>query len=106
MLFTLRCQPPVQQAPRSEPEATEAHQAGRSLAAAKRQILELARKLAQKSVKDKALAEYQKLLKLDPKGAKLRLEVGDAHRRWGQVEEAVETYHRVAEQYMAEGFDA
>jgi tetratricopeptide (TPR) repeat protein len=76
------------------------------LAADKRKILELARKLAQKNAKDKALAEYQKLLKLDPKDAKLRLEVGDAHRRWGQVEEAVETYQRVAEQYMVEGFDA
>jgi tetratricopeptide (TPR) repeat protein len=76
------------------------------LAADKRKILELARKLAQKNAKDKALAEYQKLLKLDPKDAKLRLEVGDAHRRWGQIEEAVETYQRVAEQYMAEGFDA
>jgi len=76
------------------------------LAADKRKILELARKLAQKNAKDKALAEYQKLLKLDPKDAKLRLEVGDAHRRWGQVDEAVDTYKRVAEQYMAEGFDA
>jgi tetratricopeptide (TPR) repeat protein len=76
------------------------------LAADKRKILELARKLAQKNAKDKALAEYQKLLKLDPKDAKLRLEVGDAHRRWGQVDEAVETYQRVAEQYMVEGFDA
>jgi tetratricopeptide (TPR) repeat protein len=76
------------------------------LAADKRKILELARKLAQKNAKDKALVEYQKLLKLDPKDAKLRLEVGDAHRRWGQIEEAVETYQRVARQYMAEGFDA
>jgi pilus assembly protein FimV len=76
------------------------------LAADKRKILELARKLAQKNAKDKALAEYQKLLKLDPKDAKLRLEVGDAHRRWGQVDEAIDTYKRVAEQYMAEGFDA
>ncbi len=76
------------------------------MAADKRKILELARKLAQKNAKDKALAEYQRLLKLDPKDAKLRLEVGDAHRRWGQVDEAVDTYKRVAEQYMAEGFDA
>ena len=59
------------------------------MAADKRKILELARKLAQKNAKDKALAEYQKLLKLDPKDAKLRLEVGDAHRRWGQVDEAI-----------------
>ncbi|HZO09201.1 MAG TPA: tetratricopeptide repeat protein, partial [Myxococcota bacterium] len=76
------------------------------MAADKRKILELARKLAQKNAKDKALAEYQKLLKLDPKDAKLRLEVGDAFRRWGQVDEAIDTYKRVAEQYMAEGFDA
>jgi tetratricopeptide (TPR) repeat protein len=76
------------------------------LAANKRKILENARKLAQKGSKDKALAEYQKLVQLDPKDAKLRLEIGDAYRRWGQVEEAVETYSRVAEQYMKEGFDA
>ncbi|MEM7412953.1 MAG: tetratricopeptide repeat protein [Myxococcota bacterium] len=76
------------------------------MAANKRKILESARKLAQKGAKEKALAEYQKLLKLDPKDAKLRLEIGDAHRRWGQVDEAVDTYTRVAEQYMTEGFDA
>ena len=40
------------------------------MAADKRKILELARKLAQKNAKEKALAEYQKLLKLDPKDAK------------------------------------
>ena len=64
------------------------------MAANKRKILEAARKLAQKGAKDKALEEYQKLLKLDPKDAKLRLEIGDAYRRWGQVDEAVETYRR------------
>ena len=62
------------------------------MAANKRKILENARKLAQKGAKDKALAEYQKLVKLDPKDAKLRLEIGDAYRRWGQVEEAIDTY--------------
>jgi tetratricopeptide (TPR) repeat protein len=76
------------------------------LAVNKRKILESARKLVQKGSKEKALAEYQKLLKLDPRDAKLRLEIGDAHRRWGQVDKAVETYTRVADQYMAEGFDA
>ena len=72
----------------------------------KRKILEAARKHAQKGAKDKALKEYQKLLKLDPRDAKLRLEVGDAYRRWGQVEEAVAAYSKVAEQYMKDGFDA
>jgi tetratricopeptide (TPR) repeat protein len=79
---------------------------GRLLAANKRKILENARKLAQKGAKAKALAEYEKLVKLDPRDAKLRLEIGDAHRRWGQVEQAIETYARVAEQYTKEGFDA
>jgi tetratricopeptide (TPR) repeat protein len=79
---------------------------GGSLAANKRKILETARKLAQKGAKDKALKEYQKLVKLDPKDAKLRLEIGDAYRRWGQVDEAIDTYSKVADQYTKEGFDA
>lgn len=72
----------------------------------KRKILDSARKYVQKGAKDKALKEYDKLLKLDPRDAKLRLEIGDAHRRWGQVDEAVAAYTKVAEQYMDEGFDA
>ncbi len=76
------------------------------MAVNKRKILEAARKYAQKGAKDRALKEYEALLKLDPRDAKLRLEIGDAYRRWGQLEEAVGTYIRVAEQYMAEGFDA
>jgi tetratricopeptide (TPR) repeat protein len=76
------------------------------LAANKRKILEAARKHAQKGAKDKALKEYEKLIKLDPKDAKLRLEVGDAHRRWGQIDAAITAYSKVAHQYMTEGFDA
>ena len=76
------------------------------MAANKRKILEAARKYAQKGAKDKALKEYEKLLKLDPRDAKLRLEVGDAHRRWGQIEPAIAAYSKVALQYMNEGFDA
>jgi tetratricopeptide (TPR) repeat protein len=76
------------------------------LAANKRKILEAARKHAQRGAKDKALKEYQKLLQLDPRDAKLCLEVGDAHRRWGEVDEAVAAYAKVAQQYMKDGFDA
>jgi len=72
----------------------------------KRKILEAARKYAQKGAKDKALKEYETLLKLDPKDARLRIEIGDAYRRWGQVEDAIATYSKVAQQYMADGFDA
>jgi tetratricopeptide (TPR) repeat protein len=76
------------------------------LAPNKRKMLEAARKYAQKGAKERALKEYEQLLRLDPRDAKLRLEVGDAHRRWGQIDEAVAAYRRVAEQYTAEGFDA
>jgi tetratricopeptide (TPR) repeat protein len=69
-------------------------------------MLEAARKYAQKGSKDRALKEYEALLKLDPKDAKLRLELADALRRWGQVDQAAAAYRRVAEQYTAEGFDA
>jgi tetratricopeptide (TPR) repeat protein len=76
------------------------------LAVNKRKVLENARKFAQKGAKEKALKEYAKLVKLDPGDSRLRLEIGDAHRRWGQTEEAVAAYSKVAEQFMKEGFDA
>ncbi len=72
----------------------------------KRKTLDAARKYAQKGAQDKALKEYARLLQSDPRDAKLRIEVGDTYRRWGRVDEAVETYTRVAEQYTQEGFDA
>jgi tetratricopeptide (TPR) repeat protein len=76
------------------------------LAANKRKILEAARRHAQKGAKEKALKEFGKLLKLDPRDSKVRLELGDTHRRWGQVAEAIEAYSSVANQFMQEGFDA
>ena len=76
------------------------------MAANKRKILEAARKHAQKGAKEKALKEFGKLLKLDPRDSKVRLEMGDTHRRWGQVSEAIEAYSVVADQFMTEGFDA
>ena len=60
----------------------------------------------QKGAKEKALKEYHNLLKRDPRDAKLRLEIGDCNRRWGQIEQAITQYSRVAEQYKDEGFDA
>ena len=72
----------------------------------KRKVLEAARKHAQKGAKAKALKEYNKLLKEDPRDAKLLLEVGDAYRRWGQNDEAIAQYGKVAHQYSQDGFDA
>ena len=76
------------------------------MAANKRKILDAARKYAQKGARDKALKEYHTLLKLDPRDAKLHLEIGDCYRRWGQIDEAITQYARVAEQYKDDGFDA
>ena len=72
----------------------------------KRKVLDAARKHAQKGAKAKALKEYNKLLKADSRDAKLLLEVGDAYRRWGQAEEAIAQYGKVAQFYRQEGFDA
>ncbi|MBW2289465.1 MAG: tetratricopeptide repeat protein [Deltaproteobacteria bacterium] len=72
----------------------------------KRKVLDAARKYVQKGAQAKALKEFQKLLKLDPRDARLRLEVGDAYRRWGDNAKAIETYAKVASQYSKEGFDA
>ncbi|MCP5040769.1 MAG: tetratricopeptide repeat protein, partial [bacterium] len=72
----------------------------------KRKVLDAARKYAQKGAKEKALKEYGKLLKADSRDAKLLLEIGDSHRRWGQNEEAISHYNKVAEQYKQGGFDA
>jgi pilus assembly protein FimV len=76
------------------------------LAINKRKVLDAARKYVQKGAQAKALKEFQKLLKLDPRDARLRLEVGDAYRRWGDNAKAIDTYVKVATQYTKEGFDA
>jgi tetratricopeptide (TPR) repeat protein len=76
------------------------------LAVNKRKVLDAARKYAQKGAKEKALKEYHTLLKLDPRDAKLHLEIGDCYRRWGQIDEAITQYARVADQYKDDGFDA
>ena len=72
----------------------------------KRKVLDSARKFAQKGAKAKALKEYNLLLQADPRDAKLLLEVGDTYRRWGQSEDAIAQYIKVAQQYRQDGFDA
>jgi len=76
------------------------------LALNKRKVLDSARKFAQKGAKAKALKEYNLLLQADPRDAKLLLEVGDTYRRWGQSEDAIAQYVKVAQQYRQDGFDA
>jgi tetratricopeptide (TPR) repeat protein len=72
----------------------------------KRKVLEAARKHVQKGARAKAFKEYGKLLAADPQDAKLLLEVGDTYRRWGEVEEAISHYTKVASLHRGEGYDA
>lgn len=72
----------------------------------KRKTVEQAQKHLQKGNLEKALKEYQRLLREDPRDTSARLKVGDIHLRKGQVEEAIEAYSKVAEQFMHDGFDA
>jgi pilus assembly protein FimV len=70
----------------------------------KNKIVELAQRLTAKGQFEKAIAEYQKLLKSDPGDIRTWLKVGDLYTRMGVRKEATETYLRVAEQYTKSGF--
>ncbi len=72
----------------------------------KRKILEAAQKYAQKGQYDKALREYEKLLKADPSDANLRLKIGDLQLKKGDREKAIGAYKQVAEGFSKGGFDA
>jgi pilus assembly protein FimV len=72
----------------------------------KRKTLEAAQKYAQKGSYDKALVEYEKLLKADPKDSNLRLKIGDLHLKKGDKSKAIQTYQDVADMFSRGGFDA
>jgi len=76
------------------------------LAANKRKIQANAQKFLQKGQLDRALKEYQSLVKLDPRDSNARLKLGDIALRQGDKEAATDAYVKVAEQFMKDGFDA
>jgi tetratricopeptide (TPR) repeat protein len=67
-------------------------------------ILDQAQKHLQKGALDKAIIEYQKLVKDDPQDVRTWLKIGDLFTRIGSTREAVDTYGRVAETYAQQGF--
>ena len=67
-------------------------------------VLEAAQKHLAKGAFDKAIAEFQKLVKADPKDVRTWLKIGDLQDKVGQKKEAIETYARVADQYAQQGF--
>ncbi len=72
----------------------------------KRKILQSAQKHMQKGALDKALKDYGSLLQADPGDANIRLKVGDIHLKQGKTDEAVESYLKVAQRFMKDGFDS
>jgi tetratricopeptide (TPR) repeat protein len=65
----------------------------------KEKILETAQQYILKGQIDKAIKEYQKIVKTTPKDIRARLKLGDLYLRDGENERAIEEYLRVAELY-------
>jgi pilus assembly protein FimV len=67
-------------------------------------VLETAQKHLAKGNFDKAIAEYQRLVKEDPSDVRTWLKIGDLFTRKGARREACQTYLRVAQHYGEQGF--
>ncbi|MFW6067293.1 MAG: tetratricopeptide repeat protein [Myxococcota bacterium] len=67
-------------------------------------VLETAQKHLAKGNYDKAIAEYQRLVKEDPADVRTWLKIGDLFTRKGARKEACQTYLRVAQHYADQGF--
>ncbi|MBN2340871.1 MAG: tetratricopeptide repeat protein [Deltaproteobacteria bacterium] len=74
------------------------------MATNKSKIIAAAQKYAGKGNFEKAVAEYQKVLKIDPNDIRTWLKMGDLYTRMGARREATDTYLKVAEQYRRGGF--
>ncbi|MCP4677179.1 MAG: tetratricopeptide repeat protein [Deltaproteobacteria bacterium] len=70
----------------------------------KNKIVAQAQRLTAKGQFEKAIGEYQKLLKAVPNDIRTWLKIGDLYTRMGARKEATDTYLRVAEQYTQSGF--
>lgn len=70
----------------------------------KAKVLEDIQKYVQRGQIDKAIEEYERVLKIDPRDYKLRQKLGDLYLRKGKNAEAVNQYMQVAECYIRDGF--
>ncbi|MBT8494272.1 MAG: tetratricopeptide repeat protein, partial [Deltaproteobacteria bacterium] len=66
--------------------------------------MEAARKYRDKGQKDKAIKEYLKVVREDPKDVRVWLKIGDLYAQKGAKQEATETYQKVAKFYSEQGF--
>ncbi|MGC4122292.1 MAG: tetratricopeptide repeat protein [Myxococcales bacterium] len=70
----------------------------------KNKIIEAATKFVQKGQYDKAIKEYQKLLEVDPKDARIQQKLGELYQKKGDNTLAADCFLKVAESYAADGF--
>ena len=70
----------------------------------KNKVIGVAQKYVQKGQYDRAIKEYRKIIDDDPRDVRILLKIGDLHAKKGSVEEAVQTYLKVAEFYSEQGF--
>lgn len=70
----------------------------------KQKALNAAEKFVQQGKLQNAIAEYEKVLKADPKDLTVMNTVGDLYSRLGQSEQAVECFKSVGDAYASQGF--
>ncbi len=70
----------------------------------KQKVLSAAEKFVQQGKLQNAIAEYEKVLKADPKDLTVNNTVGDLYARLGESAKAVECFKAVGDAYAAQGF--
>ncbi len=70
----------------------------------KENILEHAKKLAAEGRFDRATAEYEKLLQLDPDDLRIKIKIAELHVKRKQIQDAIRIYTEVAASYADGGF--
>lgn len=70
----------------------------------KNRVMESARRYVEKGQVDKAIKEYLRVVREDPKDVRVWLKIGDLYAKKGAKAEATETYLKVAKFYSEQGF--
>ena len=70
----------------------------------KAKVLSTAEKFVQQGKLQNAVAEYEKIVKLDPKDLTVLNTIGDLYARLGRNEHAADFFRRVGDAYAADGF--
>ena len=70
----------------------------------KQKVLSAAEKYVQQGKLQNAIAEYEKILKADPKDLTVMNTVGDLYSRNGEIDKATECFKNVGDAYAAQGF--